>query len=70
MIAAETAEAGVSWREGVFWEWRGMPVRYAAINIQGKGAPLLLVHGVWMCACVGECMRVCVRVHVYVYVLR
>jgi len=46
MVATEAAAVeGGAWREGVFWEWRGMPVRYAVINVQGKGAPLLLVHG-------------------------
>ena len=33
------------WRQGVYWEWRGMKVRYAVVNPQGKKAPLLLVHG-------------------------
>eukprot|EP00808_Paulinella_micropora_P031381 g59327.t1 len=33
------------WRQGKFWEWRGMDVRYAVVNPEGPKAPLLLIHG-------------------------
>jgi len=42
-LAVEISES--SWREGIFWEWRGMRVRYAVLNPEGKSPPLLLVHG-------------------------
>ena len=49
MVAGSSQEAistaKAPWRDGTFWTWRGMPVRYAAINPDGKGSPLLLVHG-------------------------
>jgi len=42
---AATVPGCANWREGVYWEWRGMKVRYAVMNPQGQKAPLLLVHG-------------------------
>ena len=42
---AATVPGCAEWREGVYWEWRGMKVRYAVMNPQGQKAPLLLVHG-------------------------
>ena len=46
MSASESAaSAKAGWRDGEFWEWRGMAVRYAVLNPAGEASPLLLVHG-------------------------
>lgn len=44
-FAAASVPGRADWREGVYWEWRDMKVRYAVVNPEGKNAPLLLVHG-------------------------
>jgi hypothetical protein len=46
-VASESAAASenADWRDGTFWEWRGMAVRYAVLNPAGEASPLLLVHG-------------------------
>ena len=62
---AATVPGGTEWREGVYWEWRGMKVRYAVMNPQGQRAPLLLVHGgSWSPSssapqCFARCGRLC-----------
>ena len=44
--SGSTATVGTTgWRDGEFWDWRGMRVRFAALNPGAKAAPLLLVHG-------------------------
>lgn len=42
---AATVSETPGWRDGEFWTWRGMQVRYAALNPHAQGTPLLLVHG-------------------------
>jgi hypothetical protein len=62
---AATVPGCAEWREGVYWEWRGMKVRYAVMNPQGQKAPLLLVHGGFLRPsssapqCFARCGRLC-----------
>eukprot|EP00808_Paulinella_micropora_P005057 g73328.t1 len=44
-LISETIPPPAAWRQGQFWQWRSMEVRYAAVNQASTNTPLLLVHG-------------------------